>query len=162
MPHRAFTVAQADALLPHIRATLRRIDAGREAARRRMDKIAVLHALWGEAVSAEDHLDHQELAAHRRSLGRIHRAIERLIRDRLTMQGIRFPPGGIEHGLVDFPATLDGRWVYLCWHAGEERVSHWHELDAGFSGRRPLTPDVEARIGVAGDPALEDDSVLDF
>ena len=41
-------------------------------------------------------------------------------------------------GLVDFRALLEGRTVYLCWHFGEERVDHWHELDAGFSGRRPI------------------------
>lgn len=41
-------------------------------------------------------------------------------------------------GLVDFRALLEGRTVYLCWHFGEERVDHWHELDAGFAGRRPI------------------------
>jgi len=41
-------------------------------------------------------------------------------------------------GLVDFRALRDGRTVYLCWHFGEEQVGHWHELDAGFAGRRPI------------------------
>ena len=44
----------------------------------------------------------------------------------------------IDRGLVDFPAVLDDREVYLCWRLGEERVEHWHELDAGFAGREPL------------------------
>ena len=44
-------------------------------------------------------------------------------------------------GLVDFPAVMDGREVYLCWRLGEAEVGHWHELDAGFRGRRPLTAD---------------------
>lgn len=43
-----------------------------------------------------------------------------------------------ETGLVDFPAELDGRRVYLCWRSGEDRVGSWHPLDTGFSGRRPL------------------------
>jgi hypothetical protein len=43
-------------------------------------------------------------------------------------------------GLVDFRALLDGRTVYLCWRYGEEKISHWHELDAGFQGRRPIQP----------------------
>jgi hypothetical protein len=43
-----------------------------------------------------------------------------------------------ESGLVDFPGERDGRRVWLCWRLGEERVGHWHELDAGFAGRRPL------------------------
>jgi hypothetical protein len=41
-------------------------------------------------------------------------------------------------GLVDFRALLEGRTVYLCWRYPEQRVDHWHELDAGFSGRRPI------------------------
>ena len=44
-------------------------------------------------------------------------------------------------GLVDFRSRLHGRTVYLCWKFGEDRVAHFHELDAGFSGRRPLPED---------------------
>lgn len=41
-------------------------------------------------------------------------------------------------GLVDFPARLDGRPVYLCWCLGEDAITHWHEVNAGFAGRRPV------------------------
>jgi hypothetical protein len=41
-------------------------------------------------------------------------------------------------GLVDFPSILDDHEVYLCWRLGEPEVAHWHELDAGFAGRRKL------------------------
>lgn len=44
-------------------------------------------------------------------------------------------------GLVDFPAWHEGRRVWLCWRLGEPAVEHWHELDAGFSGRRPIDDD---------------------
>jgi len=44
----------------------------------------------------------------------------------------------LSRGLVDFRARMDGREVYLCWLLGEEEVSHWHELDAGFAGRQSL------------------------
>lgn len=162
MTQRAFTVEQADALLPHVRATLRRIQAGQEEARTRADKIAVLDALWGDAVLEPANPDYDELEAHQKGLTRIQRAIERLVHERLTGVGVRLPAGGLHHGLVDFPSTLDGRWVYLCWHAGESEVTYWHEIDAGFAGRSRITPELEARLGSEGDPALEDDSVLDF
>lgn len=42
------------------------------------------------------------------------------------------------NGLIDFPALLDGREVYLCWRLGEEQVSHWHETHAGTMGRQPV------------------------
>jgi hypothetical protein len=42
-------------------------------------------------------------------------------------------------GLVDFlHRRADGREVYLCWRYGEEQVAFWHELSAGFAGRRRL------------------------
>jgi len=44
-------------------------------------------------------------------------------------------------GLVDFRSRLHGRTVLLCWKYGEDRVGFFHELDAGFSGRRPLPAD---------------------
>jgi hypothetical protein len=44
----------------------------------------------------------------------------------------------IDRGLVDFPAILDGREVYLCWQLGEDSLGFWHELDAGFAERQPL------------------------
>ena len=45
----------------------------------------------------------------------------------------------LERGLVDFPAILDGREVYLCWvEAEEDEITAWHDLDAGYAGREPL------------------------
>ncbi len=45
----------------------------------------------------------------------------------------------LESGLIDFPTIWEGREVYLCWKLGELEVGFWHEIDAGFDGRRPLT-----------------------
>ncbi len=44
----------------------------------------------------------------------------------------------IERGLVDFPALVTGRQVWLCWQFGETSIDWWHDLDAGFGGRRPV------------------------
>jgi hypothetical protein len=44
----------------------------------------------------------------------------------------------VARGLVDFPAVQDGEEVYLCWLVDEPEIEWWHELDAGFAGRRPL------------------------
>jgi hypothetical protein len=44
----------------------------------------------------------------------------------------------IERGLVDFPALVAGRQVWLCWRLGESSIGWWHGLDTGFDGRRPL------------------------
>jgi hypothetical protein len=44
----------------------------------------------------------------------------------------------IDLGLVDFPSMRDGRAVYLCWKAGEARITHWHGMDEGFADRKAL------------------------
>ncbi len=44
-----------------------------------------------------------------------------------------------ELGLVDFPAIHQGRDVLLCWKRGELKIDHWHEVDAGLSGRQPVS-----------------------
>ncbi len=44
----------------------------------------------------------------------------------------------VERGLIDFPAILAGREVFLCWEEGEEDIEYWHELDGGYAGRTPI------------------------
>jgi hypothetical protein len=43
-----------------------------------------------------------------------------------------------DRGLIDFPAILAGREVFLCWKPGEASVEYWHDLEAGYGGREPL------------------------
>lgn len=42
-------------------------------------------------------------------------------------------------GLLDFPAIFEGREILLCWQVGETSINSWHEVDAGFAGRRPIS-----------------------
>jgi hypothetical protein len=51
---------------------------------------------------------------------------------------------GFDEGLVDFHGRLDAREILWCWKLGEDRITHWHEIDAGFAGRQPL-PEVLSR-----------------
>ena len=46
----------------------------------------------------------------------------------------------LDEGLIDFPAKHPehGDTVLLCWHLGEDEVAHWHGLEEGFAGRKPL------------------------
>lgn len=44
----------------------------------------------------------------------------------------------LDRGLIDFPALIEEREVYLCWELGEDAVDHWHEIEDGFPGRQPL------------------------
>ena len=44
----------------------------------------------------------------------------------------------IERGLLDFPAIIGGKEVFLCWEKDEDDIEFWHDLDTGYAGRERL------------------------
>ena len=44
----------------------------------------------------------------------------------------------LDRGLIDFPAILGGKEVYLCWEKDEDDIEFWHDLDAGYAGRERI------------------------
>jgi hypothetical protein len=59
----------------------------------------------------------------------------------------------IPTGLIDFPALVSGRPIWLCWRLGEDDVAHWHAHDEGFDSRLPLS-DLPSGLGRgSGTPA---------
>ena len=49
-------------------------------------------------------------------------------------------------GLLDFYGRVEGRLVWLCWKHDEEAVTHYHALDEGFSGRKPIGQAIKKRL----------------
>ncbi len=43
-------------------------------------------------------------------------------------------------GLVDFPSVIDNKEVYLCWRSDEEDILYYHDIDAGYQGRKLIPP----------------------
>lgn len=162
MPRKPFTVHDANDLIPVLEVVFARIDALKTEARQLFDRLQVLELLWGDRLLEPANPDHAEGAVLREEIETGVGEIERLVREELLGRGLRFPTGGLEHGLVDFPTTWEGRWIYLCWRRGEPALQFWHEVDSGFSGRQPLTSQQVRWVGRGDDPVLPDDSVLDF
>jgi len=48
-------------------------------------------------------------------------------------------------GLLDFYGQVDGKRVCFCWKFGEAAVTHYHFLEEGFGGRRPIEPAIRRR-----------------
>jgi hypothetical protein len=72
--------------------------------------------------------------------GQLEREAEAVARAVEELQGLGVLVKDLDRGLVDFPALRDGEEVLLCWQVGEEAVAHWHGLEEGFAGRKPLDP----------------------
>ena len=83
-------------------------------------------AEWGETG---------ELVEARDAVARHAERINRCLQE-LEAVGCVFK--GFEAGLVDFYSLRDDRPIFLCWRLGEDRISHWHEIDSGFAGRQPV------------------------
>jgi len=44
----------------------------------------------------------------------------------------------LDIGLLDFPCKVDDEVVLLCWKLGESSITHWHGMEEGFAGRKPI------------------------
>ncbi|HEX7859307.1 MAG TPA: DUF2203 domain-containing protein [Verrucomicrobiae bacterium] len=44
----------------------------------------------------------------------------------------------LDRGLIDFPAYIGGKEVFLCWESGEEDIEFWHDLESGYAGREKI------------------------
>lgn len=131
-PAKLFTIEQANAMLPLVRAiTADLSNLAREVVDRR-HRLALLTAGrdWKPGDPYSDELAEIEARLERDAL-RLQEYV-----DELRQLGVE--PKGAVDGLVDFPSLMDGRVVFLCWKLGEPEVAHWHELDAGFAGRQSL------------------------
>jgi len=162
MQRKVFTVEEANSLLPAIRDVFGSIDYYKTKIREQSRKLEVLSLLWEGAVADTSNPDYEAYVAGKKSIEDDVGQIEQLVRDEIVRRGIRFPNGGIENGLLDFPTTYEGRWVYLCWQNGEPELLYWHETNAGFPGRQRITDEQRRSMGQPSDPESLDDSALDF
>jgi hypothetical protein len=129
---RYFTAEEANQALLEVRPLTEELVGHRRALVELQERqSAVTARIAGNGGNVEPHeleevqaqLD-EEVAGIARCVARIHEA-GALVKD-------------LDDGLVDFPATRDGRDVLLCWRLGEDEIGFWHGLDEGFSGRKPL------------------------
>jgi hypothetical protein len=44
----------------------------------------------------------------------------------------------LDIGLLDFPCRVNGETILLCWKLGEKEITHWHNTEEGFAGRKPI------------------------
>ena len=130
---KTFTLDEAQALLPVLESLLKRAIEAKTAA---------------EAIEQ----DRQRLAQRVFLTGGMHIDVVAVGRQRIAMEAliqrakdavaeidaIGVQVKDLDTGLLDFPFSLDGDVVLLCWKMGETRITHWHTVEAGFRGRQPV------------------------
>jgi hypothetical protein len=132
MPERSFTPREANNALPEVRTVAERLVA----VRRRMRE---LERTQGELVTAIGGNGGGYAAtdlneAQTELVGLADAALACV--ERLEELGVVVKD--LDLGLLDFPSERHGAEIELCWQVGEPAVTHWHGVDEGFAGRKPI------------------------
>lgn len=127
---RIFTLREAEATLPLVR----RIVADVLGAYPRWQALVARYEVLTGPLKAGDE-EPAELLEVREAVSKEAERINGFLRE---LEGLGCVFKGFDAGLVDFYALREDHLVFLCWQNGEEHISHWHEVDAGFAGRQPV------------------------
>lgn len=119
-----YTREEARALLPQLRRWLDRLAALRRELEQSDRRVTGLMS-GGQDTGGEQVNRSVKLIAEIKELLQEFQDREIMIKD-------------LERGLLDFPAIMAGREVFLCWEKDESDVEFWHDLDSGYAGREPL------------------------
>jgi hypothetical protein len=131
---RHFTPEEANAALPAVRALAERLVDRRRALLALGEELETMQALIGGNGGS---LDPARAAELQDAVAREAAGLAALV-DELHELGVQVKD--LDRGLIDFPASHpgNGETVLLCWELGEPVVAHWHDLEEGFAGRKPL------------------------
>ena len=137
-----YDLDRANARLPELRETLLMLRGLRSEVIVLRDRVVALDAqapVAGGAASTPAGTNRAAADEERRLLRmRIQGLIDQMEAAVAQIDGWGIQLREIETGLVDFPALVSGRPVWLCWRLGEDRVGWWHEATEGFDSRRRL------------------------
>jgi hypothetical protein len=143
---RCFTLAEAERLLPELETLLQdaiaakteyqEVERGMRAQAERVMLMGGITVERGPVLEARARRD----SAASRLRGDLERAAEMgcVVKD-------------LDIGLVDFPTLYRGREVFLCWKLGEPSIAHWHGVEEGFAGRKPVDDDFRERHGAGSE-----------
>jgi hypothetical protein len=119
-----YTREEARALLPQLRTWLEELEDLRLELEKNDQRLAGMMTggqdIGGELVNLSVKL-----------LGRMKGLLQRFEQREIFIKDLR-------RGLLDFPAIVGDREVFLCWEKDEDDVEYWHDIDSGIAGREPL------------------------
>jgi hypothetical protein len=133
MSERTFTFDEAQSLLPVLESLLRTAMTARQS----MEEVdaefqSLQHRIF---LNGGMFLDVVPLA--RRKAERM--KAEQRIKDTLAeIDSIGVQVKDLDIGLLDFPCEIEGQIILLCWKMGEKAITHWHGVQEGFAGRKPV------------------------
>jgi hypothetical protein len=131
--NKTFTLAEAQNLLPVVEGLLQRAIEGKQKAQAVEREMQKLHQRIFLAGGMQ-----VDVAAAARRRAEQTTAMRRAQDAMQELDAIGVQVKDIDKGLLDFPCLLDGEIVLLCWKLGEPEIAHWHTVESGFQGRKPI------------------------
>jgi len=133
MANRTFTLAEAQELIPVLDGLIRRASE----AKRRSEEIDTRFHEVNQKILLHGGmiLDIVPLARLRAERDKLGQTITDTLAE-ITAMGVQVKD--VDTGLLDFPCVVEGKVVLLCWRLGEGAITHWHGVDEGFAGRKPI------------------------
>jgi hypothetical protein len=130
---KTFTIDEAQSLLPVLESLLKRAIESKRAAQEVETRLAELgrriYLSGGMRVNvAEAGKQRLEMDAH----------LQRVRETLAEIDSIGVQVKDMDAGLLDFPCRLEDQVVLLCWRMGESAIEHWHTIEDGFKGRKPV------------------------
>ena len=130
---KVFTLEEAQAVLPVVEALLKR---AMEARRSVMEIEHDLQQLSQRiSLSGGMRVDVPAVKRQRTAHDLFAEQVQELVTE---IDSIGVEVKDLDSGLLDFPCKLEDRVVLLCWKQGEDRITHWHTMEDGFRGRKPI------------------------
>ena len=119
-----YTREEARKLLPQIAEWLAELRRARDLLNHFDDRL-------GRALNRGEDLGGEMVNSHVKTLVRIRETLDRFRHREIQIKDL-------DRGLIDFPAYVGGKEVFLCWESGEEDIEFWHDLNSGYAGRERL------------------------
>lgn len=130
---KTFTLEEAESLLPVLESLLRTSIEGKK----------VIEELEAEYQAVRTRvflaggmtLDVKEAARKRATYDKTVQQVKDAVAE---IHAIGVQVKDLDIGLLDFPCEVDGEILLLCWKYGEQGISWYHSVEAGFAGRKPI------------------------
>ena len=133
MSDRTFTLNEAQSLLPVLESLLRAaISAKKIVDEADAEQQALQHRVF---LAGGMFLDVVPLARKKADRAKAEQRVKDALAE-IDSTGVQVKDLNI--GLLDFPCEVEGQSILLCWRLGEKAITHWHGVQEGFAGRKPI------------------------
>jgi hypothetical protein len=133
MSDRTFTLDEAQSLLPVLESLLRTAIHSKKLTEQVEEEMQALNQRI--FLNGGTHVDVIPIARRKAERAKAEQRAKDAVAE---IDSIGVQVKDLDIGLLDFPCLVDGRIILLCWKLGEKSITHWHDTEEGFAGRKPV------------------------